>query len=145
MAALFGIISVSGNTPGSGAFSFGRVTAPAEQKVWVWVKVVLQDTAASPAFHPLELRRGVTGGTLNSATPINKVNGQDTETIRTAFATWSVQPSHGTGTKLYNKRILGNRDFAFQRVLLNEGETLDIITASSPGAVPYDIEISIEE
>lgn len=145
MANLNGIIRTTGNTPASGSFSFGRVTAPAGQKVWAWVKMLFKDTATSPAFHAIELRRAVTGGTLAGATPFVKVNAADPETIRTAFATWSAQPTHSSGNLLFGAGIRGDRAFAFQRVLLNQNETLDVITNGSPGVVPYELEISIEE
>lgn len=145
MANLNGIIRLKGNTPASGNFSFGRVTAPANQKIWVWVKMLFKDPAAAPGFHAIELRRGITGGTLNTATPIDKYNAADPETIRTAFATYSAQPTHSSGVVLPGAGIRGDRAFAFQRVLLNQNETLDVITQGSPAAVPYELEISIEE
>jgi hypothetical protein len=145
MAILNGIIRTTGSTPGSGSTSFGRITAPANQKVIVWVKMLFKDTASSPGFHAIELRRAVTGGTLNTATPLVKMNAQDTETIRSAFATYSVQPTHSSGSLLFGASVRGDRAFAFQRVVLNQNETLDVISNTSPGAVGYELEISIEE
>jgi hypothetical protein len=119
-----------------------RLTAAAQHKSLVRVRV--HNKSSTPGV-VVYLKRGATGGTLNSSQLLAKVNAQDTETIQTLCYDFSSASGISGGTIVDSAWVAGSGVREFRSVRINGAETLTVSTLATGATADIQVEIDVDE
>lgn len=119
-----------------------RLTAATHHKAQVRVRV--HNKSSTPGVVAY-LKRGATGGTMNSSQLLAKINGQDTETIQTLCYDFSSASGISGGVVIDQAWVAGSGSREFRVVKINGGDTLSISTLATGATADIDVEIDVDE
>lgn len=120
-----------------------RVAAPTNQKQYVRFGLHWKG-AGSSTFHAIEIRRGTSGGSLNSAVTWTKASGMDTETVQGSGYDYSAQPTNN-GSIVAATVLKDDQRALLPVILMNGGETLDIWITPGHASAEADLTVEIEQ